>query len=431
MSHTDAPVGVGIIGFGTVGQGTYTILRDNAPTIARQVGVPVEPRMVADIRAAELAGRVGPGVQLVSDARQVLESPDVQIVCELIGGVGVAADIVRQALTAGKHVVTANKELLARQGPELLRLAEENGCDFYFEASVGGGIPIISPLRVGLAGNRVERILGIVNGTTNYILTAMASGGGDLPSVLREAQELGYAEADPTNDVEGFDARYKLTILASLGFQARVQVEQILCEGITRLVPQDIEYARELGYGVKLLAIARRIDGRIEARVHPTLVPFSHPIASVAGVNNAIYVTGNAVGDTMFFGPGAGGLAAGSAVVGDIIEIARNIRAGSCGRLRCPEFRDLPVLPADDITARYYVRMRVKDAPGVLAAIASEFGAEGVSIAAVIQKDSHEGVAEIIFLTHGVREKSLRDALEKIERLPVVEQVCAFIRVEE
>ncbi len=303
--------------------------------------------MVADIRAAELAGRVGPGVELVSDARQVLESPDVQIVCELIGGVGVAADIVRQALSAGKHVVTANKELLARQGPELLRLAEEKGCDFYFEASVGGGIPIISPLRVGLAGNRVERILGIVNGTTNYILTAMASGGGDLPSVLREAQELGYAEADPTNDVEGFDARYKLTILASLGFQARVQVEQILCEGITRLVPQDIEYARELGYGVKLLAIARRIDGRIEARVHPTLVPFSHPIASVAGVNNAIYVTGNAVGDTMFFGPGAGGLAAGSAVVGDIIEIARNIRAGSCGRLRCPEFRDLPVLPAD------------------------------------------------------------------------------------
>jgi len=431
LARDGSAIGVGIIGFGTVGQGAYTILRDSAPTIALQAGRPVEVRMLADIRAAELKGQVDSGVTLVPDADDLIASPDVQVVCELIGGVGVAAKFVRKALEAGKHVVTANKELIAKHGPELMKLAESKGCDFYFEASVGGGIPIVSPLRIGLAGNNVQRILGIVNGTTNYILTAMAADGSEFDDVLADAQKLGYAEADPTNDIAGYDARYKLTILASLGFQAKIGVDQILCEGITGLMPQDVDYARELGYEIKLLAIAKRVDGRIEARVHPTLVPFTHPMASVAGVNNAIYVTGDAVGDCMFFGPGAGGAAAGSAVVGDVIEIARNIAAGSCGRLKCPQFQDVPVLSVDDIIARYYVRMLVTDAPGVLAAIASEFGSHSVSIAAVIQKDSQDGVAELIFLTHEVRERDFRDSLERVAALDVVEEVCTFIRVEE
>ena len=324
-----------------------------------------------------------------------------------------------------------NKELLAKHGPELLSLADQQGVDFYFEASVGGGIPIISPLRIGLAGNRIQKIVGIVNGTTNYILTQMAAEGGDLADVLKEAQQLGYAEADPTNDVEGYDARYKLTILATLGFHACVDVDDIYCEGIMKLQSRDVDYARELGYEVKLLAIAKRVDGGLEARVHPALVPFSHPLAAVAGVNNAIFVTGDAVGDVMFYGPGAGSLAAGSAVVGDVIEIARNIRCGATGRLKPIEFRDLDLVSTGESVARYYVRMLVKDASGVLAAIATEFGLHNVSIASLVQKDASEGVAEIIFLTHEVKERGMRAALECIEGLSVVEQVCSMIRVEE
>ncbi len=422
-------IGVGIIGLGTVGQGAYDTLHDNADAIARQVGCPVKVVSAADIRIDQFKSKLAPGVKTFSDARALIADTDVQIVCELIGGVKPAGDFVRLALESGKSVVTANKELVAKQGPDLMTLAENKKADFYFEASVGGGIPIISPLRIGLAGNEIERIIGIVNGTTNYILTVMAEEGGDMPLVLKEAQTLGYAEADPTNDVEGFDARYKLTILASLGFHARLNVDQILCEGITNLLVEDVEYARDMGYQVKLLAIAKRVDGKIEARVHPTLVPFSHPIA--AGVNNAIYVTGDTVGDVMFFGPGAGGAAAGSAVVGDIVEIGRNIVSGSTGRMRCPEFRDIPVLSMDDIIARYYIRMLVEDRPGVLAAIAKVFGEHQMSIASLVQKDASDGVAEIVFMTHEARERALLDALNKVKALDVVDEICSFIRVEE
>lgn len=428
---SDSVIGVGIIGFGIVGQGTYDILRDNAETIERQVGRPVRVISVADLRSELLAEKLDSSVLGTSDARALINHPDIHIVCELIGGVKPAGDFVRMAIEAGKHVVTANKELLAKQGPELLQLADTNKCDFYFEASVGGGIPVISPLRIGLAGNQIEKIIGIVNGTTNYILTRMAAHGEDMSTVLKDAQELGYAEADPTNDIEGFDARYKINILASLGFQARLNVEQILCEGITKLQSADIEYARELGYGVKLLAIAKRTDGYIEARVHPTLVPLSHPIASVSGVNNAIFITGNAVGDVMAFGPGAGGLAAGSAVVGDVIEISRNIVCGATGRLKTAEFRDLPIRQSDDIVSRYYLRMQVKDHPGVLAAIASVFAEHQVSIASMVQKNPEGERAEIVFLTHEVRERNLLDALDKIKALQDIDEVCSFIRVEE
>lgn len=431
MNTSEKPIGVGIIGLGTVGQGAYSILRDNAEIIQRQVGRPVRVRCVADVRADSLEDTIDPDVRLVNDAGALLEDPNVDIVCEIIGGVTPAGDFVRNALRHGKHVVTANKELVAKHGPELLQLADQHNADFYFEASVGGGIPIIAPLRSQLAGNRVDGIIGIVNGTTNYILTVMSAQGLDMPSVLQEAQELGYAEQDPTNDVEGYDARYKLTILASLGFGARVSVDQIPCEGITALQPQDVEYASELGYEIKLLAIGKRINGRLELRVHPALVPYSHPIASVSGVNNAIYVTGNAVGDVMFFGPGAGGMAAGSAIVGDVIEVARNIVSGTNGRLRAQPFADVEIVKPEDIVARYYIRMLVQDAPGVLAAISSEFGQQQVSLAAVLQKDTSDGVAELIFLTHEVREGALTDALGRIADLEQVEEVCSFVRVEE
>ncbi len=424
-------IGVGIVGMGTVGEGACGILTRNVESIARQAGCQVRLACVADLRRDELRSRVPAEVRFVEDAAELIRSPDVQIVCELIGGTRAAGEVVRQAMAAGKHVVTANKELLAKHGPELLSLADQQGVDFYFEASVGGGIPIISPLRIGLAGNRIQKIVGIVNGTTNYILTQMAAEGGDLADVLKEAQQLGYAEADPTNDVEGYDARYKLTILATLGFHACVDVDDIYCEGIMKLQSRDVDYARELGYEVKLLAIAKRVDGGLEARVHPALVPFSHPLAAVAGVNNAIFVTGDAVGDVMFYGPGAGSLAAGSAVVGDVIEIARNIRCGATGRLKPIEFRDLDLVSTGESVARYYVRMLVKDASGVLAAIATEFGLHNVSIASLVQKDASEGVAEIIFLTHEVKERGMRAALECIEGLSVVEQVCSMIRVEE
>ncbi len=424
-------IGVGIVGMGTVGEGACGILTRNVESIARQAGCQVRLACVADLRRDELRSRVPAEVRFVEDAAELIRSPDVQIVCELIGGTRAAGEVVRQAMAAGKHVVTANKELLAKHGPELLSLADQQGVDFYFEASVGGGIPIISPLRIGLAGNRIQKIVGIVNGTTNYILTQMAAEGGDLADVLKEAQQLGYAEADPTNDVEGYDARYKLTILATLGFHACVDVDDIYCEGIMKLQSRDVDYARELGYEVKLLAIAKRVDGGLEARVHPALVPFSHPLAAVAGVNNAIFVTGDAVGDVMFYGPGAGSLAAGSAVVGDVIEIARNIRCGATGRLKPIEFRDLDLVSTGESIARYYVRMLVKDASGVLAAIATEFGGHNVSLASLVQKDASEGVAEIIFLTHEVKERGMRAALECIEGLSVVEQVCSMIRVEE
>ncbi|MCC6484766.1 MAG: homoserine dehydrogenase [Armatimonadetes bacterium] len=424
-------IGVGIIGFGIVGQGTYSILRDNAETIERQVGRPVRVVSVADLRTELLKEKLDPNVRASADAEALIRDPDVHIVCELIGGVNPAGRFVRMALEAGKHVVVANKELLAKQGPQLLELAEKNSADFYFEASVGGGIPIISPLRIGLAGNQIEKIIGIVNGTTNYILTRMSGEGGSLEDVLREAQALGYAESDPTNDIEGYDARYKITILASLGFHARLNVDQILCEGISGLKATDVNNARDLGYNIKLLAVAKRTPDGIEARVHPALVPLSHPIASVSGVNNAIFVTGDAVGDIMVYGPGAGGMAAGSAVVGDIVEVSRNIVSGSNGRLKTLEFRDLPVQATGDIVCRYYARMRVEDHPGVLAAIATQFGDCDVSIASMVQKTAEDGVAELVFLTHEVKERDIQEALERIRQLDDVDEICSVIRVEE
>jgi homoserine dehydrogenase len=337
-----------------------------------------------------------------------------------------------EAIKNGKHIVTANKELIAKKGHALLVEAGNRKQDFYFEASVGGGIPIIRPMKLCLAGDRIKEIKGIVNGTTNYILTRMAEEGRDYADVISDAQRLGYAEADPTNDVDGHDAAYKISILASIGFTSSVDTTKVYREGIRSITQKDMAYAKELGYVIKLLAIAKEIDGQMQIRVHPTMIPKAHPLASVNNVNNAIYVTGEPIGDVMFFGPGAGSEAAGSAVVGDVIDIARNINFGSTGRIACTCFEDKVMQTMDDVCCKYYIRTQTTDKPGVLGTIANVLGENNVSLAAVMQKGTREdGTAEVIWVTHTAPEPSVRKSLETIKALDVVSEVSNWIRVED
>lgn len=423
------PVGVGLLGCGTVGAGVASILQANGGRIAGRAGGPVELRKVAvrDVNKPREAA-IPPGL-LTGDPWAVVEDPEVDVVVELIGGVEPARELISEALRRGKPVVTANKEVLARHGAELLALAARHGAHLMFEGSVAGGIPIIKPLQECLAANRVQSIMGIINGTTNYVLTGMSRRGVDFETALREAQALGYAEADPSSDVEGYDAAFKIAILASLAFETAVRVEDVYCEGISRITPADIEYGRELGYTVKLLAIAREEEGRLDVRVHPTFIPDSHPLAAVSDVFNAIFVQGDAVGELMFYGRGAGGLPTGSAVVADIMEAARRLRRGGNGLAPGPR-RDLPVKPVEETVSRFYVSLRVVDRPGVLAAIAGAFGRHGVSINSVIQKGRFEDPIDLVFVTHEVQEAHLRRALAEIDQLDVVRNIGNVIRVE-
>jgi homoserine dehydrogenase len=428
----EKPIYVGIMGFGNVGAGTYKTLLDNQTNIDRKVGRPIRVKKIADVdwtRPRPFGLNVPEKVQ-VTDARQLIDDPDIAIVVESIGGIKPSLDLVLRALRAGKSVVTSNKELVARHGKELFDAAAEGRIDLAFEGSVGGGIPIIRPLKSCLAGNRISRIMGIVNGTTNFILTQMSETGTEFADALAEAQRLGYAEPDPTNDVEGFDAAFKLTILASIAFETRVRVESIYREGITGLAARDMEYARQFGYVIKLLAIGAEIDGGLELRVHPTLLPQNHPLASVSGPFNAIFVRGSSVGEVMFYGQGAGPLPTGSAMVGDIIDVARNIRFGATGRVTCTCFDEKPALPIAKLETRYYLRTDVADRPGVLAAIAHIFGEEGVSLASVLQMGASGESAEIVWLTHGTRERQMQRSLDRIAALREVNKINSRIRVE-
>ena len=428
----ERPIYIGIIGFGAVGSGTYQTLLDNQPSIDRKVGRPLRVKRIADLdwsRPRPVPVKVPPKLRS-QEAAAVLSDPQIAIVVEAIGGADPARQYVLQALRAGKSVVTSNKELIARHGKELFDAAAAAGVDLMFEASVGGGIPIIRPLKSCLAGNRITRIIGIVNGTTNFILTRMAEDRADFDAALREAQRLGYAEPDPTNDVEAFDPAFKLAILASIAFETRVNVEDIYREGITRLAPRDMEYARQFGYTIKLLAIGADLDGGLELRVHPTLLPLGHPLASVSGPFNAIFVRGSSVGEVMFYGQGAGPLPTGSAMVGDIIDVARNIRAGATGRVACTCFEDKPVRPIEQLRTRYYLRTQVADRPGVLAAIAKVFGEEGVSLASVLQMAASGESAEIVWLTHPAQEGQMRRSLKRIGELPEVDEISSCIRAE-
>lgn len=430
-------INVGIVGFGTVGTGTAKILIENSLLIEERVGTPIVVKKIADHDIEkEREINVDPAI-LTKDANEILNDPEIDIVVELIGGYGYAKEFILKAIDKGKHVVTANKALLAVHGDEIFRAAYRKGVDIGFEASVGGGIPIIRALKEGLVANRIESIYGIVNGTTNYILTKMTAEGKKFGDVLKKAQEKGYAETDPTFDVEGVDAAHKLAVLISLAYGVRIRFEDIYTEGISKITPLDIEFAREFGYRIKLLAITKDDRGKIEARVHPTMLKESAMLANVDGVFNAIYVTGDAVGSTMFYGRGAGMMPTGSAVVSDIADIARNIIKKSHQRvppLGCSEgcIKDAKVKDISETVNHYYIRFSAMDKPGVLSKISGILGENNISISSMIQKGRQVGGSvPIVMMTHEAKEKDVRKALDEIDRLPVVHDKTVFIRIEE
>ncbi len=430
------PIHVGIMGVGTVGGGTATVLKRNAEEISRRAGRTIALKMAANLDVAKARELVGDDVEVVSDARLVATHPDIDIVVELIGGTGIAKELVLTAIDNGKHVVTANKKLLAEHGNEIFARASAKGVIVAFEAAVAGGIPIIKALREGLTANHIEWIAGIINGTSNFILTEMREKGLAFADVLRQAQELGYAEADPTFDIEGHDAGHKLTIMSAIAFGIPMQFDKCYLEGISSLTAEDIRYAEELGYRVKLLGITRRAANGIELRVHPTLIPESRLIANVNGVMNAVLAKGDAVGPTLYYGAGAGSLPTASAVVADIVDVTRLATADPEHRVPHLAFQpeciaDLPILPIEEIETSYYLRVPVVDRPGVLADITRILADEQISIEALIQKGSDQGShTEIVLLTHRVQEKHANSAIRRIEALDSVKGRIVRIRME-
>ena len=432
------PINVGLLGIGTVGGGTFTVLQRNAEEIARRAGRPIRIIVVAD-RDLALAKRVtGGACRITDDAFSVVSDPEVDIVVELIGGYGVAKELVLKAIANGKHVVTANKALLALHGNEIFKAAQDKGVMVAFEAAVAGGIPIIKALREGLSANRIEWIAGIINGTTNFILSEMRDKGLSFDTVLKEAQRLGYAEADPTFDIEGVDAAHKITILSALAFGIPMQFDKAYIEGISKLDATDIRYAEQLGYRIKLLGIARRTPEGVELRVHPTLIPSKRLIANVEGAMNAVLVQGDAVGSTLYYGKGAGAEPTASAVIADLVDVTRMHTADPEHRVPHLAFQpdqlsDLPILPMDEVTTSYYLRLRVQDKPGVLADITRILADEQISIDAVIQKEPGEGEdqTDLILLTHQTREKRINAAIAKMEALLVVAGKVTRLRLEQ
>lgn len=436
MSSPPKEIGVGIIGFGTVGAGTAKLLIDNAELLRKRVGVPVRLRRIADPDIARDRGVSLPEGILTTDGYQVARDPDVRIVIEVVGGTGIAKDFLLEAVRQGKSVVTANKALLAECGPELSKAVLAAGVDLGFEASVGGGIPIIRAMREGLAANRIHAIYGIINGTCNYILSKMTDEGKDFNDVLAEAQKIGLAEADPSFDIDGIDSAHKLAILVWLATGGTVPLKEIYVEGIRDVSALDIAFAREFGYRIKLLAIAKERGSGVEVRVHPTMIPGEYLLATVGGANNAIYVKGDFAGSSLYYGQGAGKLPTASAVVSDVIEIARNLRKGAAGRVPPSGFfgdtgEKASVSPFEDVKCEYYLRFQVVDKPGVLSKIAGILGSHGISISSVIQKGRREESAvPIVIVTHHAREKDMRVALDETDRLPVVLDRTRMIRIE-
>ncbi len=429
---------VGLLGIGTVGSGTFNVLKRNQEEIARRAGRSIEITMVADLDTARATELTNGEVQVVSDANLVVNHPDIDIVIELIGGYGIAKDLVLKAIANGKHVVTANKALIATHGTEIFKAAQDKGVMVAFEAAVAGGIPIIKALREGFTANRIQWIAGIINGTTNFILSEMRDKGLDFDVVLKEAQRLGYAEADPTFDIEGIDAAHKLTIMASIAFGIPVQFDKAYVEGITKLKGIDIRYAEQLGYRIKLLGITRQVNNGIELRVHPTLIPATRLIANVEGAMNAVMVNGDAVGETLYYGKGAGAEPTASAVIADLVDITRLATAEPGQRVPYLAFQpnamsSTPVLPMQDVTTSYYMRMQVADKPGVLADITRILADATISIDAMLQKEPTEGAehTDIIILTHQTQERHIEAAIARIEALPTVEGTVTKIRLEE
>jgi homoserine dehydrogenase len=429
-------IGVGLIGWGTVGCGVIEVLRKNGDVIEQRLGFPLELRRVADMDMVRPRPVSVPAEMLTDRVEDILDDPDIQIVIELIGGLGAAKNIIIRALESKKYVVTANKALLAHAGNELFEVASRNSRAIGYEASVAGGIPLIKSLREGLAANRIDTIFGILNGTANYILTRMTEGCLSFNDALREAQEKGYAEADPALDIEGTDTAHKLAIVGAIAFGAPIQLDHVHTEGISRIDPLDIQFGDEFGYQLKLLAIARNTDKGIEMRVHPTLIPHGHVLASVKGAYNAVHIQGNAVGNIMLYGMGAGMMPTGSAVVSDLIDLARDIVGNTPGRVPALAFRheklhDIPIRSISELSTCYYFRFAAFDRPGVLSKVSGILGKNDISIAAVIQKGREvEGAVPIVMLTHEALEKNVRNALDEIDRLDVVVAPTQFIRIE-
>ena len=429
----DGEICVGLIGLGVIGTAVARALIEKSERIAQQVGRPVVLCGVAERDLTKPGVSVVPAHLVTTVATDVLDNPEADVVVELIGGEKPAVDFLRAALVRGKHAVTANKEVMATYGPELIRLAQEQGVNLLYEASVGGGIPIIGPLQKDLLANDVTSLHAIINGTTNYILTKMSQEGTDFETALRHAQQLGYAEANPVNDIEGIDPAFKLAILSTLAFHTQVVGSDVYREGISRVSAQDFQYAQELGYAIKLLAIARREDDALSLRVHPALVPQEHLLAKVDGVFNAVEIEGDLVGRVVFHGQGAGPQPTSSAVVGDILEIARGIASGR-GPVRQGTLNSgLRILPMDELLTQYYARLIVADRAGVLAQIARVLGDQDISIASVIQKnaDAVSKTAEIVLMTHPSKEAHMRQAIRQMEALGVVKEVSNLIRVEQ
>ncbi|MDD3365430.1 MAG: homoserine dehydrogenase [Syntrophomonas sp.] len=423
-------INIGLLGCGTVGGGVVKLLAKNQEIIAKKTGAEIMIKKVLE-RDEQKCLQIGLDPSLITQQfEDIINDESIEIIVELIGGIEPAFSFVIAAMNKGKHVVTANKDMIAIKGKELFETAKANNVDFYFEASVAGGIPIVYPLKQSLAGNHIEEVIGILNGTTNYILTKMSQEGRDYQEVLREAQELGYAESDPTADVGGLDAARKIAILSSIAFNSRVTLDDVYVEGITAISPQDIQYASELGYVVKLLAIAKEVEGKIQARVHPAFIPLNHPLAFVNDVFNAVFVRGDAVGEIMHYGRGAGEMPTASAVLGDVIEVARNMAYHTSARIGCTCYEEKSILPISELSAQYYIRMSVRDRPGVLAGIAGVFGNNDVSIATVLQKNNREDMAELILITHTVKEKDLQDSLTVLKGMNIVGEINSVIRLE-
>ncbi|HWN31004.1 MAG TPA: homoserine dehydrogenase [Burkholderiales bacterium] len=432
------PINVGLLGIGTVGGGTFTVLRRNQEEITRRAGRAIVLKMIADKDVKKARKLVGKSAIVTADAMEVVNHPDIDIVVELIGGTTVAKQFILKAIKNGKHVVTANKALLAKHGNEIFAAAHKHGVMVAFEAAVAGGIPIIKALREGLTANRVEWIAGIINGTSNYILSEMRNTGASFAEALRQAQALGYAEADPTFDIEGIDAAHKLTILAAISFGIPMQFDKAYTEGISKLTREDIRYAEELGYRIKLLGITKRTPKGIELRVHPTLIPARRLIANVEGVMNAVLVKGDAVGATLYYGAGAGAEPTASAVVADLVDVTRMHTADRKHRVPHLAFQpdaltDTPILPMSEVQTSYYLRLRAFDKPGVLADITRVLADSGISIDAMVQKEPSEGEEEvdIIMLTHESVEKHINAAIRKIEKLSTISGKVVRIRLEE
>ena len=426
-------INVGIIGFGTVGTGTVKILLENRDILKERIGFEINLKKIADLDITRDRGiSISPDI-LTTNADDILNDPHIDIVVELIGGIRPAKDFILKAIQNRKHVVTANKALLATAGNEIFNAALEAGVEIGFEASVAGSIPIIKIIRESLVADRIKAVYGIINGTSNYILTKMTEEHVEFSEALKEAQSLGYAEADPTLDVEGIDSAHKLAILAALSYGIPISFDRIYSEGISRVSPQDIEFASEFGYKVKLLAIAKETDNAIELRVHPTMIPKEYLISKVDGPFNAVYVEGDATGSTLYYGRGAGDMPTGSAVVSDIVDIARNIRKNAIGRMpiMTRTLRDLRIKKMDDVVSKYYFRFFALDKPGVLSKISGILGNYNISIASVIQKGRRVGKAvPLVVLTHEAKEKDVRQALHEIDQLSVVMDKTIFMRVE-